>query len=301
MKPEEKRQRLGFSVLALAISALHFSGFFNPEESVRTDIRYFLYFAQRIAVGDVPHLDLFDNKTFLASFVGAGFYRVGELLGIDPLHAIRIGYLGISAWAGLLCFWIFRRLGNGSSLAGFLGLFASLSFGFTGAFAAIGNSPKILMHLFALGMILAVARQQWLDLRLEPRQHEPDWQVGALVGIAALLAAWLQTPRRAAASGQVIFGGLLGLAPFAIYYASHGALGLALHQVLTLSLARGSTQLAETTILTRLQRIDFVVERIAPGQEWLLVMALFGLPLALYWLCRFWQSEAGRLLLPLLV
>jgi hypothetical protein len=301
MKPESPKQRALFSLAALVISALHFASFFDLEQSVLTDIRYFLYFAQRIAAGGVPHLDLFDNKTFLASFVGAIFYRIGELLGVDPLQSIRIGYLALSAWGGVLCFWIFRRLGKGSSLAGFLGLFAALSFGFMGAFAAIGNSPKILMNLCGLAMILAVARQQWFLAGFLGALAFMDWQVGALVGIAALAAAVTSGPRRTLATSQVVLGGAAGLAPFGIYYAAHGALGQALYQTLTLSLARGSTQLAETTLGTRLGRIGFVVERIAPGQEWLLAMAFVGLPVGLYWLWKVWHSEAGRLLLPLLL
>ena len=301
MKPESPKQRALFSLAALVISALHFASFFDPEQSVLTDIRYFLYFAQRIAAGGVPHLDLFDNKTFLASFVGAIFYRVGELLGVDPLHSIRIGYLALSAWGGLLCFWIFRRLGRGSSLAGFLGLFAALSFGFMGAFAAIGNSPKILMNLCGLAMILAVARQQWFLAGLLGALAFMDWQVGALVGVAALAAAVTSGPRRTLATSQVVLGGAAGLAPFGIYYAAHGALGQAFYQTFTLSLARGSTQLAETTLETRLGRMDWVVERIAPGQEWLLAMALVGLPVGLYWLCKARHSEAGRILLPLIL
>ncbi len=301
MKPESPKQRALFSLAALVISALHFASFFDLEQSVLTDIRYFLYFAQRIAAGAVPHLDLFDNKTFLASFVGAFFYRFGELLGVDPLQSIRIGYLALSAWGGLLCFWIFRRLGRGSSLAGFLGLFAALSFGFLGAFAAIGNSPKILMNLCGLAMILAVARQQWFLAGLLGALAFMDWQVGALVGIAALAAAWTSGPGRTLATPQVMLGGAVGLAPFGIYYAAQGALGQALYQTLTLSLARGSTQLAETTLGTRLGRMDFVVERIAPGQEWLLAMALVGFPVGLYWLWKARRSEAGQVLLPLLL
>ncbi len=299
--PESPRQRALFSLAALLISGLHFATFFDLEQSILTDIRYFLYFAQRVAAGDVPHLDLFDNKTFLASFVGALFYRAGELLGLDPLHVIRAGYLALSAFGGLLCFWIFRRLGGGSSLAGFLGLFAALSFGFTGSFAAIGNAPKILMNLCGLGMILAVARRHWFLAGLLGALAFMDWQVGALVGLAALVSALASGPQRLRTATRVVIGGGLGLAPFAIYYAFHGALGQALHQTLALSLFRGSVQLAGTTVETRLGRMNWVIDRVAPDQEWLLGVALVGLPVGLCWLWKERRSEIGQLLLPLLL
>ena len=114
----------GLIALVLAFSIAHFATFFDPERSIVGDLSYFLYFAWRISEGAIPHLDLFDNKTFLASYAGALLYRLGDGLGVDPLATIRAGYLGLCALGGPLAFLVFRRLGGRDPVAGLLGFFA---------------------------------------------------------------------------------------------------------------------------------------------------------------------------------
>ena len=85
------------SLMALAVSATHFASFDIFTRPIVTDVRFFLYYAWRVTEGAVPHLDFFENKPQLATFAGALLYELGEFAGVDPLLAIRFGYLAIAA------------------------------------------------------------------------------------------------------------------------------------------------------------------------------------------------------------
>ena len=86
-------RRTAWLAAAALVAAWHFASFPWREHPLATDVRHFLYFAQQTAGGALPHVDFFDNKTQLATFLGAGLYRLGASLGVDPLYAIRWGYL----------------------------------------------------------------------------------------------------------------------------------------------------------------------------------------------------------------
>lgn len=190
-----------FALAAWALSAVHYATFFDIEKPIYTDNRYFLYFAWRIAEGDIAHLELFDNKTFLANFFGAALYRLADVLSIDPIHFIRGAMLAFASLGGLMTYWIFRRIGGGSAVVGFLGLFALLGFGILGELPAIGNFPKFLMGPFVLASGLAVARGWWFAAGVCGALAFMDWQVGALAGAAAVATALLSEGSRLAGPG----------------------------------------------------------------------------------------------------
>jgi hypothetical protein len=295
-------RQAAFATLAGVVAALHAASFWNPDQSIVTDIRYYLYFAWRIAEGAVPHLDYFGNKTALASFAGALLYRLGSALGVDPLSAIRLGYLGLAALGGPLAFVVFRRLSGGAQLPGFLGLFAYLAFGLLAALPAVGNVPKLLMALASATTALLVHDRRWIAAGAMGVVAFMDWQIGALAWVAALLTAWVgDRGQRRGAALRVIAGGALGAAPFAAYYALHGALRVTFEQTVRASLFRGSATMAETDLPGRLARIADLVERACPAQEWLFALALAGLAVAPVQLVRRRGSPAWRLLLPLCV
>ena len=107
-------QRHGPTAAAVLLLLFHVSSFDAAGRPLVTDVRYFVYFAWKVAHGAVPHLSFFENKTQLATFAGALLVRVGEWIDVDPLTAIRWGYLAIAGLAGLAVFSIFRRLGRGT-------------------------------------------------------------------------------------------------------------------------------------------------------------------------------------------
>ncbi len=288
-----------FAFVAWAISALHYATFFELERPIYTDVRYFLYFAWRLAEGDVAHLELFDNKTFLANFAGAALYRLGEGLGLDPLHFIRATMLALASYGGLLAYWVFRRIGHGSVATGYLGLLALLSFGILGELPAIGNFPKLLMGLFIPATALAIARGYWLAAGIFGALAFLDWQVGALVGGAAVVCALGSGEGRARNTTRVVLGGLLGLAPFLVYSVIHGALGAAFEQTFAMSLARASDSIDTMGWAARLERIAWTAGRADPEQRALMLISLVGLPLSWAWCWREWGTSTGRLLLVL--
>ena len=171
----------GLIPVALLLCILHFSSFDYRNAPLVTDARYYVYFAWRINEGDVLHADLFDNKTQLTSYAGALLYALGDGLGVDPLMAIRLGYLALSALGGMLVFVAFRRLAG--SVAGLLALLAYTSFGFLGLMASIGNLPKLWMPIAASAAALLVHRSRWfwaglaggLSRRAQPRHLRRGW------------------------------------------------------------------------------------------------------------------------------
>jgi hypothetical protein len=296
----ERLRSHGAALAALAICAVHFGGFDFRTQPILTDVKYFLYFAFRVAQGEVPHLHLFDNKTQLASLVGGAVYALADGLGLDPLMAIRVAYLGIAATGGFLLFFVLRRLGGDSGVAGLLGTLAYCTFGFLGVLPAVGNIPKLIMAVCATAMALLVERSRWFWAGAAGAVAFMDWQVGALVGLAALASAALYGAPRLRACLAVAAGGAAGLAPFLLYYAVHGALGAWFGQVVVASFFRGTTALASRTVGDRVDRIDRLVDITGPGRSWLFFLGAAGILVAAAWLWRGRSAARARLLFPLL-
>jgi hypothetical protein len=301
MRARETLRRRGAIVAAVVLCAFHFSSFRPGGQPIVTDIRYFVYFAWRVAAGAVPHLDYFENKTQLASFAGAVFHALGDLLGADPLMAIRWGYLTIAAVGGLVAYAVLRRLGRDRDVAGGLGLLAYCSFGLLGVMPAIGNIPKLLMALGGSVAALLLYRRRWFWGGVVGALAFMDWQVGGLVGLAALATAALYGAPRVRAVSRVVAGGVAGLAPFLVYYAVNGALANAVHQVVGSSLFRGSATLAQRNLSDRLDKIAHMANLACPSQQWLFYLGLAGMAVAAWWLWRRRRQDAARLLLPLAV
>ena len=92
--------------LAAVVCGVHFASFPIRDTPIATETGWWLYFAMRTAHGAVPHLELFQIKNQLASFAGAALYRTGEWAGVEPLMAIRMGWLSIAALLGVILFWV---------------------------------------------------------------------------------------------------------------------------------------------------------------------------------------------------
>jgi PAS domain-containing protein len=283
---------------ATLLCTFHFSSFDVFDQALRTDIRYYLYYAWRLSEGAVPHRDLFEVKTQLAVFVGALFYDLGGWLGIEPLFAIRIGYLGLAATGGLLAYEVHRRLGRGSVVAGWLGVLAYCSFGLIGELASIGNVPKLLMAVLASATGLLVARGRWFWAGAAGALAFLDWQVGALAWLGAFASALILGEPRRRAARLVAAGAAAALTPFAVYFAAHGALAETVRQILLESFLRG-TDAGSAGMSARLLRLVLCVETACRGQTWLFYASALGIPVAVRWLWRRRDTPEWRLLLPL--
>jgi hypothetical protein len=285
---------LAGTIVAVLLITLHVASFDILHQPIVTDIRYFLYFAARTAHGAVPHRDFFDNKTQLSTLVGALLYRAGELVHVDPLYAIRAGYLGFAALTGLFLFAIHRRLAGGRTVPGLIALLAYCGFTLLCVLPSIGNIPKMLMALFAGAGALAVGRRWWLLAGAAGTLAFMDWQIGALVGLGVGCAALLDSEHPVRATAAVGCGAALAALPFLVYFAAHHAVGAAVAQAIGASLARGSSSLAQETIVHRCLRIIDDLQRTCPGELWLIEIGGIGMLVYPFWLRRhFRQATFG--------
>ena len=228
-------------LLAALLALVHLSRFDAAQSPIVTDVRYYVYFAARVADGAVPHRDFFDNKTQLTSFAGAGLVTAGRALGVDPLLAMRAGYLALTGLAALLLFAIQRRLYGGSCAAGLLGMLCYLGFSLLGFLPAIGPLPKLLMGVTASLAALLALRGWWTTAGALGAVAFLDWQIGVLAGLAVFVAALCEPEQRVAQAARAAAGGLAVLAAACLYFAANGALGVAWRQVVLTSLARGES------------------------------------------------------------
>lgn len=299
------REARGLRALSgLAVAALlgvHFSSFDAGTRPLITDVRYYVYYAWRVVEGDILHRDLFAVKTQLAVFLGAAWHATGEVLSVDPLLAIRVGSLGLAAVGGALLFALQRRIGRGRSAAGWLGLAAYLSFGLLGELPAIGNVPKLAMAVAAPGVALLVHARRFVAAGALAAVAFFDWQIGALAGVAVLASALAFGRPRRAALARVTLGGVLGTAPFLVYYAANGALVPAFEQVVRGAFLRGSLSLEGTSGPGPLERIANTVPLVCPGQELLFLAGLAGVALVIGRLLRRADADLHPLLLPMAI
>ena len=275
---------------ALAILLLHFATFDVRGQALVTDIRYYVYFAWQMTEGGVPHVDFFDNKTQLASFAGAFFHFLGDLVGADPLTALRLGYMGITAAGGWLLYLIMRRLGAAPVAAGLLGVLAWCSFGLLGVFASIGNSPKLLMAVSASAVALLVDRRRWFWAGVFGALSFMDWQIGALAWLAAFVPACIYGKPRGRAILWTLLGGFAGMLPFVLYYALNGALWATFEQTILASLFRGSSGVSGGSSWGRLFALVTLVRLACPQQGWVFYSGAAGLGILPWW----WWHRRGK-------
>lgn len=266
-------------LLAALLALVHLSRFDAAQSPIVTDVRYYVYFAARVADGAVPHRDFFDNKTQLTSFAGAGLVTAGRALGLDPLLAMRAGYLALTGLAALLLFAIQRRLYGGSCAAGLLGMLCYLGFSLLGFLPAIGPLPKLLMGVTASVAALLALRGWWTVAGALGAVAFLDWQIGVLAGLAVFVAALCEPEQRVAKAARAAAGGLAVLAAACLYFAANGALGVAWRQVVLTSLARGESALAGKTFTGRLLQIQETLQVACPGHAWLAVVGVAGMAL----------------------
>jgi hypothetical protein len=128
-----------------------------------------------------------------------------------------------------------------------------------------------------------------------------DWQIGALVGVGAGVAALFDGERRWRSALLVVAGGVLCLVPVVIYYAANGALDVAFEQTVLASLARGEEALSRFTTWDRVLKVWGLAADYCPERQWLLVLGLAGLFVAPRWIWRLRRDANGRMLVVLVL
>jgi hypothetical protein len=282
---------LAWPLAAALLAAWHFASFPWRDHPLATDVRHFLYFAQQTAAGALPHADFFDNKTALATFLGAGLYRLGDAMGVEPLHAVRLGYLALATLAATLAFVVHRTIGGGRVACGAFALAFHCGFWLLGLLPSIGNVPKLGMATFATAAALCAHHRAWTAAGVLSGLSALDWQVGALAALGVLAAAGLRPSReRPAALARVVLGGALAALPVLALYGARGALGPLFRQTVAASLSRGAATQSLAFARDEWARRWQVVSSGTEGHTGLLLIAALGVPAYWLWL----RSPRGR-------
>jgi hypothetical protein len=276
-------------LLAAAVALLRHARYDVAGDPVAWDARYYLYFSWRVAEGDVPYRDFFDNKTPLSYLLGGVAFRVADAAGLDGVVAARVLSLGAAAAAALLAFALQRRLAGGRQGPAALALLALLGLTLLAWLPAIGTLPKLLMAACASATALLVGRRRFVAAGVAGGLAFLDWQIGALAVLGALAGAGLsRRPWRAA--GRVAAGTALALLPVAGWLAARGALPDAWRQTVATMLVRGEGPWwTRRSMPERLARIADDVSVACPGREaWIVPLAVLGLGL---FLARLWRRR----------
>jgi hypothetical protein len=267
------------TLAALAALTLHFGGFPIRTQPIATDVRNFLYYADRVAAGFLPHVDSFENKPPLAALSGGLVVAAARRIGVDPLAAVRSAWLALTVLTGLLL-WACLRVWTGRTSAALVGLVPLLSFPLLGQLPAIGNVPKAWMALAAAAAALLAASGRWVWAGVCAGLAILDWQIGGLVIVAVALASQTDGGERATHRRrlfQILAGMMAAVLPLAFVYAARGRLGLLLEQTILPSLARGRASMPSVLELQEWQRRLQLISVGCGGRSWLVPLALGGL------------------------
>jgi hypothetical protein len=277
---------------AVVLSFAHFASFEIERSPIIRDARFYTYFSSRVALGDVPYRDFFDNKTPLSIYAGAALYRAGRALGAEPILAIRAGNLALAACGGLLLLALLRRLAGGRAVPALLGLVLYCAFPLLGWLPAVGVLPKLWMAIAATAMASCVRRRRFASAGAFGTLAFLDWQVGGLALLGALAAAVVERRARLRSAGAVLLGAAAVAVPFLVYFAAVGGLRAAASQTLSTMFARGAALAGSGAPASRLgaaERILHIWSEVrigCQGHEWIFVLSALGMLVLPIWLLR---------------
>lgn len=286
------------SLVAAVLLLVHFGSFDVVHRPLEKDNRYTAFQAARLVAGDVPHRDYLENRTQLATFVAAGFYALGRACGIDPVAAMRGGFLLIGAVGGLLLFAMYRLLAEERCSGALLGLLPYVGVAFFGVLLADGPFPKSLLAICIPLAALLAFYERWFLAGAAGALAACDWQVGGLVIIAVLVAALRAEDRRLGALLQAT-GGVAAVSAVGILYLGlNGALGPASRQLIAGAFApHGESALSPEGMTRRPARILKMISIACPSAEWIVVLGVLGALVFPFWSWRREGLPLRRLLL----
>jgi hypothetical protein len=208
------------------------------------DNRLYFYLAERAASGIAPHVSTPDVKTQLSTLADAASISVGRTVGLDDVHAGRLGALAIlitGIWGVGLSV---RALGasGGAATAAALSV---LTFSDLLGHVVVGFNPKIMLFAVLAWGPWLLARGHFAWGGAAACAAMLCWQPAAAACLATALGA-LAAPRPVRALASVTAGGFAVFALYEMYYVWHGALAAQLFQNWVLPL--GSVHEAENLI-----------------------------------------------------
>lgn len=182
------------------------------------------YFAQVIARGGIPYVDVVNIKAPLSAYIGALAILAGKLVGLRDIFAIRLVYLALAdlvvafTFVVALDYFKSRRIAVlAAAIMMAVDLFGDANCG--------GVQPKTPMILFGLMTLWSLRRDRPFLAGLYGMLSALSWQPGLLfAGVAALSFSHYLTRWRDLKALKVIAGAALPLAIFIGYFWIEGAL-----------------------------------------------------------------------------
>lgn len=192
------------------------------------DNRLYFFIAERAASGVPPHVSTPDVKTQLSSLLDAAWIRAGRTVGIDDVHAGRIGAMVVlvaGIWGtGLAVFEM-----GATPAASFLGALSVLAFSGLAGHATVGFNPKILLFTTMAWTQWFVARGRFFGAGAAAAAATLCWQPAAAVALGVAAGALADRRRWKALAGTVA-GGLVVTLAYEAWFAWHGVLAAQLFQ-----------------------------------------------------------------------
>lgn len=234
------------------------------------DLGVFLYGGEQVSHGVPSYVGIFNSVGPLSDAVPAIAIVAGRLLGISPVLASRLLYLGLSA-ASCAAVCVLARRTFGSRPAGFLAAAVLASAAAFLQLASDGPREKTLMVLFLLLALIWLQERHWLLAGAATAIATLTWQPVFVVAVAAAISAVaLQRTGRLRALGAFLVGGLLPTATTVVVLAAAGALGPAIDGfvVINVRYTRQPSLLADPA---------GVLHLVWDGYSWTIVPFLVGL------------------------
>jgi hypothetical protein len=271
----QRRMSWFWLTLLFVGAAAHFASYDFRHQPIFTDVSYYLYYADQTSRGAVPYVDYFEIKTPGVIFGGMILQWLGRMLGVEPLYAVRVGYLVLAAAAATAMAVVCVRLSNNRPLAGWICLLCYCGFNLLGTLPAIGNVPKMISILSTGLALLALYDRHWLWAGACAGLAALDWQVSGVLTFVAVCLGALLNARRWRNLAVIVLGTVLAWIPVFVYFLWKGALFTFVRMVTWGALHKAASE--EITFVTRLGLIRRTVEAQCTGEMWLLALAGLGL------------------------
>ncbi|HED66311.1 MAG TPA: hypothetical protein ENJ09_12250 [Planctomycetes bacterium] len=289
--PSHTSRRLGPVLWVFLLSALVFSAA-GRQGKLFHDDAIFLYGGIEMLRGAPVYEGMFDHKGPLGQMVCALAVGLGNLAGLDPIHAVRLVFLAIAAATSAGVFALGSSLFR-SRVSGFLASAFFVTFWGYGAYAYSGNRPKMLMVLFEVGALLFATRRAWFLAGLASTLAAYTWQPTGIFYLAVLVLAFLgeERSRRGPAVLRVFLGGLLPSLAFALYALATGSGRAFLDGCFLFNLRYLENQVSFTDQLASMMRTV-----VYNGMGVVTLFGLIGMGLLYPWRLRVARSEGRSLL-----
>ncbi len=195
------------------------------------DNQHYFCITERVTGGVPQHESAFDPKNTLPLLVTAAVIRLGDVVGMPVVASSRVGSilsLALLVWAVAM---VGLRL-SGNQRVAWLAAFAMLSFASLGYSAAQGGQPKLLIVVFMVLTLLAVADQRWVLAAFWGSLSFLSWQP-TLIMLGGVLLTAVMFPEGRRRLGWMAVATVVPVLLYEAYFWSHGVLAEQLFQSFT--------------------------------------------------------------------